>query len=102
MRRTQVIHIRDAGQYPVEELVYIGRGHCPITGKRGEWGNNFIIGAQGTREEVVEKHRQMLRRRPDLVAKIRRELRGRILMCYCAPRLCHGHTLARVADGGEP
>jgi hypothetical protein len=34
----------------------------------------------------------------DLVATAKRELRGKVLGCWCAPLPCHGHVLACIAD----
>ena len=70
--------------------VYIGRP--------GPWGNPFSIGEHGTREEVVEKYAEWLLEQPELVAKAREELKGKVLGCWCAPKLCHGDILAEVAN----
>ena len=55
-----------------------------------------------TRDESVENFRRYLRERPELIEAVRRELRGKFLVCFCRPHACHGDVLARVADGGEP
>ena len=77
--------------------VYIGRG--------SPWGNPFRIGKDGNRDEVCEKFERMLRSSPVLVRRIKQELSGKDLVCFCAPRRCHGDTLLRVANereaGGE-
>ena len=70
--------------------VYIGRP--------GPWGNPFSIGTDGTREEVVEKYAEWLLSQPDLVEKARRELNGKVLGCWCAPKLCHGDILVEIAN----
>jgi len=70
--------------------VYIGRP--------GEWGNPFVIGKDGTREDVITKYREWLHAQPELVAKARRELRGKRLGCWCAPKACHGDVLAEIAN----
>jgi hypothetical protein len=44
----------------------------------------------------------LLRDRPELIERARRELKGKRLGCYCAPKPCHGDVLARVAEGGTP
>jgi hypothetical protein len=91
---TRVVHCR---REPYD--VYIGRP--------GPWGNPFVLGRDGNRELVIEKYRAYLRERlahePGLRERIVRELGGgTVLGCWCAPRPCHGHPLARVANGGEP
>jgi hypothetical protein len=88
--------------------VYVGRGCCPNTGRPGEWGNPFShkpdSAAQfkvDTVEEAVENYNDWVLGQPELVAKIKRELRGKILGCWCKHRgdeLCHGDVLARIAN----
>ncbi len=79
--------------------VYIGR---PMRGYRSEgWGNPFKIGRDGSREEVIEKYRAWIMERPELQARIRRELRGKILGCWCKPEACHGDVLLEIANGAD-
>lgn len=82
---TRVVHCRRSNYD-----VYIGRP--------GPWGNRFRIGPDGTRAEVIEKYREWLMTQPELVERVRRELRGKILGCWCAPLACHGDVLAEVAE----
>ena len=77
--------------------VYIGRP--------GPWGNPFTWKA-GTLAEFVVPEAQVLPRykawvlsQPDLIARIKRELAGKVLGCWCAPRPCHGDILAAIANG---
>ena len=67
--------------------VYIGRP--------SKWGNPFIIGKDGTRAEVIEKYREWVRSRPELMAALP-ELSGKTLGCWCAPKECHGDILAEL------
>ena len=66
--------------------VYIGRP--------SKWGNPFLIGRDGTREEVVAKYREWVERQ-DLDPT---ELRGKTLGCWCAPKPCHGDVLVELAQ----
>ena len=63
--------------------VYIGRG--------SKWGNPFIIGLHGNREEVIEMYKKHIM--PKFTHKELLELKGKNLMCYCAPKKCHGNVL---------
>lgn len=72
--------------------VYIGRGSI--------WGNPFIIGRDGDRDEVIAKYEKHLLNSPHLIARLP-ELRGKRLACFCAPRRCHGDVLARYADADQ-
>lgn len=69
--------------------VYIGRGSL--------WGNPFVIGKDGTREEVIAKYKQWIVTQPHMLARLH-ELQGKTLGCYCAPKICHGDILARMAE----
>lgn len=72
--------------------VYIGRP--------SKWGNPFEIGKDGSRQEVIEKFAVWLMHQPKLVEDARKELRGKILGCWCAPKRCHGDILLDVANNG--
>jgi hypothetical protein len=88
------VHNKRAGTAPAG-AVYIGRP--------SKWGNPFAIGRDGTRAEVIEKYRQYLMSRPGLCAAAMDELRGKDLVCWCAPAACHGDVLLKVAnDPGRP
>lgn len=69
--------------------VYVGRG--------SKWGNPFRIGVDGDRVSVLKKHEEWLRRQPKLIAALD-ELRGEDLVCFCAPRACHGDLLLWLAN----
>jgi hypothetical protein len=60
-----------------------------------------VVGEHGTREEVVEKYAEWLLEQPELVAKAREELKGKVLGCWCAPKLCHGDILAEIANTAQ-
>ena len=64
----------------------------------GPWGNPFLLGRDGDREEVLDRYRRWLLARPQLIDRARRELRGKTLGCFCKPLLCHGDVLAEIAD----
>lgn len=66
-------------------------------GRPGVWGNPFIIGRDGTRGEVLEKHARWIVQQAHLMERLP-ELKGKRLGCYCAPLACHGDVLARLAE----
>lgn len=68
--------------------VYIGRP--------SKWGNPFVIGEHGTREQVIAKYEAWIKTQPQIADLA--ELRGKVLGCFCAPKPCHGDVLARLAD----
>lgn len=73
-----------------EGAVYIGRP--------SKWGNPFVIGKDGTREEVIAKYRVWLLAQPAKVEAVKHELSGKDLVCFCAPKGCHGDVLLEVAN----
>lgn len=75
------------------EGVYIGRP--------SRFGNPFVIGRDGTREEVIAKYRAWIMTQPDLLAALP-ELRGQDLLCWCAPKPCHGDVLLELANQELP
>lgn len=70
--------------------VYIGRP--------SPWGNPFRIGFDGGRKEVIAKFREWFLGQPELVARAKAELRGKVLGCWCYPFSCHGDVLAEIAN----
>jgi len=68
-------------------------------GRPSKWGNPFVIGKDGTREEVIEKYRQWVKEQPEsFIQEIKTELKGKNLICYCAPKACHGDVLLPIAN----
>ena len=78
--------------------VYIGRP--------SPFGNPFTHLAGGTlaqfrvasREEAIARYEAWLIGQPELVARVKAELRGKVLGCWCSPKSCHGDVLARIAN----
>jgi hypothetical protein len=69
-------------------------------GRPTKWGNPFVIGKDGTREEVIAKYREYaLAKGLDKLA--REELRGKNLSCWCAPLPCHADVLLEWANEPE-
>lgn len=69
-------------------------------GRPTQWGNPYQEGRDGTREEVIAKYREWLLARPNLVAKAKRLLRGKDLVCWCAPLPCHADILLELSNEG--
>lgn len=66
---------------------YIGRG--------SKWGNPYVIGKHGTREEVIEKYKSDLEesmKDPRFIDMLL-ELEGKDIVCFCKPAPCHGDVL---------
>lgn len=81
---TKVVHHK---QEPYD--VYIGRP--------GPWGNPFVIGPDGTREEVIAKYKKYAENSKFIQANVH-TLKGKRLGCWCKPLACHGDVLKDMAD----
>lgn len=92
MDRTIVINIKDKFSYPPEKRVYIGRG--------SKWGNPFRIGVHGNRKEVIEKYEMWISNQPQLLNNLN-SLKGKVLVCHCKPKACHGDVLLKLINGCE-
>jgi hypothetical protein len=89
---TTVVNIRSGVPFDV----YIGRYNRSRGLQQSVWANPFKIGPDGDRTRVIEKYREYILGRPDLLARIG-ELRGKVLACWCYPDDCHGDVLAELA-----
>lgn len=58
------------------------------------WGNPFILGDDGERDDVCDSYRIYLQYKPSLQRRYE-ELRGKVLGCWCYPERCHGNELIR-------
>lgn len=67
-------------------------------GRPSKFGNPFVIGQHGSRADVIARYEAWLLSQPALVEAAKRELRGKSLVCWCAPLACHGDVLLRVAN----
>lgn len=75
------------------DAIYVGRG--------SPWGNPYKIGLNGSRKEVLRKYKNYLDDNPSLILKIIKELKGKDLVCFCAPQPCHGNILLTIANTND-
>ena len=68
--------------------IYIGR---PTV-----YGNPFIIGKDGNREEVIRKFEEHARNNQSLLHFISLLHKDAILGCWCAPEKCHGDIIIKL------
>ena len=85
----EVLNTKLVGRQCAADRVYVGR---PST-----WGNPFVIGRDGTRDDVIAKYRGWIVRQPALILALH-ELRGKHLVCWCAPDKCHADVLIEFAN----
>jgi len=77
--------------------VYIGRRNPRYGLPASKWANPYRIARDDTRDEVIEKYRAWIVQQPDLIAALP-ELRGKDLVCWCAPESCHGAVLLELLE----
>lgn len=90
--RSLVVHCKRS-QYDV----YIGRPSIwgnPYSHKPGTLAKYRVA----TVREAISAYRDWITGNPDLIARARRELRGKVLGCWCAPGPCHGEVLVELAN----
>lgn len=75
----QRVHNKYKGTAPAGS-VYIGRG--------SPYGNNFVIGKDGTRDDVCDKFERDTLPKLDLTPLI-----GKHVICFCHPQRCHGDSI---------
>lgn len=90
MQNTTCVVNRHSDPYDM----YIGRGT--------PFGNPFMIGTDGGRDEVIAKFQDYFHERIKTDARFRLQvlkLQGKRLGCSCKPRACHGDVIKAYLDG---
>ena len=93
--QTKVIHIKDTpkGYKTNPDYVYIGRPSI--------FGNPYPLTEEIGREKVLEDYKSYFYQAIE-VEEFRNlvfELAGKTLVCYCAPKACHGDVIAEYLNG---
>lgn len=79
------------------ELVNIRHGKADVyIGRGSPFGNPYVLGADGDREEVIRLYRiyfhDKIARDPGFRVQVE-ALRGKRLGCHCSPLACHGDVI---------
>lgn len=87
-----------------DDDVYIGRP--------SKWGNPFTVDTMRTqsssqteftdRELAIFHYKLYLDANPHLKLLAQQELKGKNLVCFCAPQRCHGDILLKIANEETP
>jgi hypothetical protein len=72
-----------------DQAVYVGRPSI--------WGNPFAMRKESERDAVCDQFADYYFASDDLQNRIN-DLRGKYLVCYCAPRRCHADLLLKEAN----
>ena len=76
-------------------LIAVSKGQYDIyAGRPGKFGNPFIIGQDGTREDVIRQHDEYLNKHPELVEEFKQKCQALKIetvriKCFCVPLPCH-------------
>ena len=65
--------------------------------RRTKWGNPTLLENESDRDWVCDEYEKFLRKNDVLLSQLH-ELRGKDLICNCAPKRCHADTLLRLAN----
>lgn len=108
---TTVINIKDAprGWMDDPQYVYIGRERAgaisrykPLaeqTVATGEWGNPYVLSFEKHRQQILELYKTWLYNQDkEFLHRMDTELRGKILVCFCKPKACHGDVIVEYLN----
>jgi hypothetical protein len=89
---------------------YINVVHCKKSdydvyiGRPSKWGNPFSHKDGtlaefkiGSRSDAIQKYEEWIVNQPHLMGSLH-ELKGKTLGCWCSPKRCHGHVLAKLVE----
>lgn len=70
--------------------------------RRSKYGNPYNLGPKMSREESLRKFEfEHLPSHPELVAQAKEELKGKDLICWCAPLHCHADIWLRIVNDDD-
>lgn len=82
-------------------VVHCKKEHYDIyIGRPSKFGNKFVIGKDGNRDEIIEKFREWAPTQSQIMDSLH-ELDNKILGCWCSPQRCHGDVLIELRERQE-
>ncbi len=90
-----IANIRDIESW--ENALYIGRkSHFKHeTLQKSEWANHFKVSASLRRTDAIKQYEKYVKNNKQLMSKLH-TLNGKNLVCWCAPKPCHGEVLVKL------
>ena len=61
------------------------------------YGDDRHAGLLPNRKEILVVYDNYVRKNPELLKELVK-LEGKILGCWCSPKLCHGHAIMNIID----
>jgi hypothetical protein len=49
----------------------------------------------------LQKYEEWLKTQPELIERMRKELKGKVLGCWCVPNACHGDIILKYINMKE-
>jgi hypothetical protein len=86
----KILNVHKCTEAELDNGVYVGRGSI--------YGNPFRIGRDGSRKECIQKYKEKILGDAAFLTFIKMNLRGKDLICFCAPLPCHAEVLAEIAN----
>jgi hypothetical protein len=89
----KVVHCKGGEPYDV----YVARPSKfgnPYSHKEGTAASYVVE----TREDAIRLYEEWIRSQPELMAAAKKELRGKVLSCWCSPLACHADVLLKIAN----
>lgn len=88
------VYNRHHGDEP-KDAIYVGR---PT-----RWGNPFKLRFPTDRQRVLKAYREWVYSdtQDAFRAEVKRDLKGKDLVCWCAPKPCHAYVLMEIANAKE-
>ena len=84
------------------KVVNVRKEKCSVyIGRPSIFGNPFVIGKDGNREQVIVKYKEYALNNSKLLVAIKGLKDNDVLGCYCAPLACHGDVIVQIWKGGE-
>lgn len=108
--KSNVINLKTAGDTKLlsPHAIYVGRSNKSRGLSGSPLQNNFVIGHDGNRTQVIEKYRQWLWKEVKKRSEVYESLKAIAseikagkdikLACYCSPQPCHADIIKRCLD----
>lgn len=91
----RIVNVKSGAPYDI----YCGRSNATYKLSASKWANPFIIGRDGTRDEVIEKFRLYINSDRNLLLALY-QLKGKSLGCWCnyPHESCHCEVLIELSE----
>lgn len=91
--KTKVVNVKSGAPFDV----YIGRAMPGYA--QSPYHNPIKLVPGMTRQECLERLRRVWADNPELIERMKKELTGKTIACWCEPQLCHGHLIVELIEG---